>query len=257
MRLRGLLLALLIAAGVALPLRAQSVIADLSDHLVAISTGFVGVNVLLFGAMELPEEAELEGQAPGDVVVVVRGPEGAQTLHRKAKVAGIWMNTAQLTFERVPSFYAVASTRPLDEIAADTVLAANGIGLAHLDFDLPAAKAAGPVREAWRQGLIRAKQREGLYVREAGAVSLIGETLFRSRIYFPTNVPTGLYQAQVYLFRGGQVASAQVIPLSVSKVGLEAEIFDFAHDQAGAYGLIAVLLALVAGWLGHAIFRRD
>lgn len=255
--MRALLLALLVVLGLAVPLRAQPLIADLSDHLVAITTGFVGVDVLLFGALDLPDEPELDGQGPGEVVVVVRGPERAQTLHRKSKVAGIWMNTAQLTFGRVPSFYAVASTRPLDEIAAHTVLAANGIGLQHLDFELPSAKAAGPLREEWRRGLIRAKQREGLYVRAPGAVALIGERLFRTRIYFPTNVPTGLYQAQVFLFRDGQVASAQVIPLSVSKVGLEAEIFDFAHDQAGAYGLIAVLLALVAGWFGHVLFRRD
>ncbi len=266
MRRRGLLFAAALLLALATPLRAQSLIADLSEHLVAITTGFAGVDVLLFGALQLPQAAPAPEAAPdgpgargrpGDVVVVVRGPERLQTLHRKAKVAGIWMNTASLTFQRVPSFYAVAASRPLEEIAADTVLAANGIGLEHLDFDLPSAKASGPLRDAWRQGLIRAKQREGLYVPETGQVSLIGETLFRSEVYFPTNVPTGIYQAQVFLFRDGQVVSAQVIPLSVSKVGLEAELFDFAHEQAGLYGLIAVILALVAGWVGHLIFRRD
>ena len=254
---RGLVFIAVLAVLLATPLRAQSLIADLSEHLVAITTGFVGVDVLLFGAVQPPNDPELAGQPPGDVVVVVRGPEGSQTLHRKAKVAGIWMNTASLTFGQVPSFYAVAASRPLEEIAEDTVLAANGIGLDHLDFDLPAAKASGPLRDEWRQGLIRAKQREGLYVPSVGQVSLIGDALFRSEVYFPTNVPTGVYQAQVFLFQDGQVVSAQVIPLSVSKVGLEAELFDFAHGQSGAYGLIAVILALVAGWVGHLIFRRD
>lgn len=257
MAARGLLFVAVLAVALSTPLRAQSLIADLSEHLVAITTGFVGVDVLLFGAVERSADPEAGGQPSGDLVVVVRGPEQAQTLHRKSNVAGIWMNTASLTFEQVPSFYAVAASRPLEEIAESTVLAANGIGLEHLDFHLPAAKASGPLREEWRQGLIRAKQREGLYVEALGQVTLIGETLFRSQVYFPTNVPTGVYQAQVFLFQGGQVASAQVIPLSVSKVGLEAELFDFAHGQAGAYGLIAVILALVAGWLGHLIFRRD
>ena len=252
MAARGVLFVAVLAVALSTPLRAQSLIADLSEHLVAITTGFVGVDVLLFGAIERPDDPELGGQPSGDLVVVVRGPEQAQTLHRKSNVAGIWMNTASLTFDQVPSFYAVAASRPLEEIAEDTVLAANGIG-----FHLPAAKASGPLREEWRQGLIRAKQREGLYAQGLGQVNLIGETLFRSQVYFPTNVPTGVYQAQVFLFRGGQVASAQVIPLSVSKVGLEAELFDFAHGQSGAYGLIAVILALLAGWLGHLIFRRD
>lgn len=255
---RTLVFALALTATLALPLRAQTLIADLSEHLVAITTGFVGVDVLLFGALDRPEPGTAPDEAAvADVVVVVRGPESEQVLHRKSNVAGIWMNTASLTFGRVPSFYAVATTRPLDQIAADTVLAANGIGLEHLDFELPAARVGGPLRDEWREGLIRAKQRQELYVREEGEVRIVGDTLFRTEIYFPTNVPTGLYQAQVFLFRDGQVASAQVIPLSVSKVGLEAEIFDFAHQQAGAYGLIAVVLALVAGWLGHLIFRRD
>jgi uncharacterized protein (TIGR02186 family) len=249
----------------------------LSDHLVAITTGFVGVDVLLFGAIPPPAEGAGEGTTGGttggtpggtrggttggaatrDVVVVVRGPEDRQVLHRKSNVAGIWMNTARMTFGSVPSYYAVAATRPLADIAAPTVLAANGIGLEHLDFEIPAARVGGQLREEWREGLIRAKQRQNLYVQEAGTVRVVGDTLFRTEVHFPTNVPTGLYQAQVYLFSDGQIVSAQAIPLSVSKVGLEAEIFDFAHQQAGAYGLIAVLLALVAGWLGHLIFRRD
>ncbi len=31
----------------------------------------------------------------------------------------------------------------------------------------------------------------------------------------------------------------------------------FAHSQALLYGLICVALALVTGWLGGVIFRRD
>jgi hypothetical protein len=50
--------------------------------------------------------------------------------------------------------------------------------------------------------------------------------------------------------------SSQTTPLFVSKVGVEAEIFDFAHNRSALYGVIAILVALVAGWLGHVVFRK-
>ena len=69
-------------------------------------------------------------------------------------------------------------------------------------------------------------------------------------------MPTGTYQVQVYLIRDGAVVNAQTTPLIVSKIGLEAEIFDFAHNNSALYGVVAILLALVAGWLAHIAFRK-
>ena len=51
--------------------------------------------------------------------------------------------------------------------------------------------------------------------------------------------------------------SAQTIPLFVEKTGVEAWIFDFAHDYPMLYGLIAVALALMAGWSAHLAFGRS
>lgn len=242
----GVVLLVVLVAGAASQLRPNGLVADLSDHLVAITTGFAGAEVLLFGAIE----------EPGDVVVVVRGPEEQVLMHRKSRLAGIWVNTASITFESVPSFYAVAATRPLDEIAASSVLLRNQIGLDHLQIDLPRAKASENVAEEWRAALKRAKQRENLYSAELGRVVFLGARLFRSDVFFPANVPTGTYQVQVYLIRDGAVVNAQTTPLIVSKIGLEAEIFDFAHNNSALYGVVAILVALVAGWLAHIAFRK-
>jgi uncharacterized protein (TIGR02186 family) len=221
-------------------------VADLSKHLVAITTGFTGTEVLLFGAVE-------QG---GEVAVVVRGPNTPVTMRRKSRVAGIWMNTASMTFERVPSFYAVAASAPLKEIATPAVRQRNGIGLDALDIDLPPAKASPNVAREWREALIRAKQRNGLYAREVGRVTFLGARLFRTEVYFPATVPTGSYQVETYLLRDGQVVSAQTTPLIVSKVGIEAELTRFAYDFAAVYGLVAIMIALLAGWGGYALFRK-
>lgn len=239
------LLAALLAAPV--PAKASTLVADLSRHLVAITTGFAGDQVLLFGAIE----------GEGDVVVIVRGPDRPVTLHRKSRVLGVWANTAQMTFDSVPSFYAVASSRPLEEVAPETVLARHEMGVSYLRLDLPRAKASPNVAAEWRAGLIRNFVRAGLYKPEVGQVTFLGNRLFRTRIELPANVPTGLYQVQVYLIQDGRAISAQTTPLSVSKIGSEAVIYDFAHENAALYGLIAILLALVAGWLAHLAFRKS
>lgn len=250
MKRRGLtLLSLLLVllVGPAVPLKSNALVADLSEHLVAITTGFAGADVLLFGAVD----------GPGNVAVVVRGPKSQVVMHRKSRLAGIWVNTASMTFEEVPSFYAVAASAPLDKIAVDAVRDRNEIGLDHLHLDLPHAKASENIANEWRNALKRAKQRVGLYSAEVAKVSFLGSQLFRTDIYFPANVPTGTFQVQVYLLRDGEVVGAQTTPLVVSKIGVEAEIFDFAHNQSALYGVIAILVALVAGWLAHIAFRKS
>jgi len=231
---------------VAGPLKAAPLVADLSKHLVAITTGFAGTDVLLFGAVD----------EPGDVVVIVWGPPEEVVMHRKSRVAGIWINTAQMTFDRVPSFYSVASSRTLEEVAGEHVLDRLEIGVERLNLPLPAAKASPNIARNWQDALIRNKQTLGHYGSDIGQVLFLGESLFRTLVEFPANVPTGTYQIEVYLLRDGRVISAQTTPLIVGKIGLEAEVYDFAHNYAAIYGLIAILVALVAGWLAHVAFRR-
>ncbi|MEM7223488.1 MAG: TIGR02186 family protein [Pseudomonadota bacterium] len=241
------IVALAVFAGLA-PKGAKAVplLADTSKHLVAITTGFTGDEVLVFGTID----------EPGDVVVVVRGPSIPIVMHRKSNIAGIWINTASMTFEQAPSFYAVASSKPLDEIARPNVLARHELGVENLKLEIPRARASPNVAQDWRAGLIRNQQRRGLYPTMVNEIGFLGERLFRTRIEFPDNVPTGTYQAEVYLIVDGHVVSAQKTPLIVSKVGAEAEVYDFAYQNSALYGVIAILIALVAGWLAHIAFRK-
>lgn len=243
---RARVVALALAVMVApLGLHAQALIADLSSHLVAITTGFTGTDVLLFGAVE----------GTGDVVVVVRGPDERVTVRRKARVAGIFVNTKQMTFGKVPSFYLVAASREIDKIAPAAELARQEIGTRNLRLEPEVAR--GPIQVAeFRAALLRDKQAEGLYGNAVAGVDFLGARLFRVNVYFPSNVPVGTYQVQIFLFRDGAVVGAQTTPLVISKIGASADIFDFAHRSAPYYGLIVILIALAAGWLGEAVFRR-
>ncbi len=228
-----------------LPATAQApLIADISSREIAITTGFAGADVLLFGAIE----------GRGDVVVVVRGPRQPVMVRHKQRVAGIWVNAESRTFVGLPQYYRVAATRPLDQVAPHAVLQRYEIGEQNLDFTLAPGEPAAEA-ERFRAALLREKAAETLFGGDTGTVYVIGGRLFRTTVSFPSSVPTGLYQVEMYLFRDGRLISRRTTPLVVRKVGLEAEIFGFAHDQAVYYGLIAIGVALMSGWLAGVAFR--
>jgi uncharacterized protein (TIGR02186 family) len=225
----------------------QSLVADLSSHLIAITTGFTGTDVVLFGAVD----------GEGDVAVVVQGPEGEVTVRHKDRVAGIWINTDEIAFARVPAFYTVALSAPLDGVVPPAVLQRHEIGLDYIRL-APTQKTDNAEKLAeYRAALIRNKQRMGLYTTEPGEVSFLGQRLFRTRIYFPANVPTGTYTASVFLIRDGDVVSAQTTPLLVSKIGFSANVTEFAQRQSVFYAVLSIMLAVTAGWLAGIIFRKS
>ena len=231
--------------GVPAPASSQSIVTDLSTREVAISTGFTGAELLLFGATE----------GFGDIVVTVEGPKRDEIIRRKERVAGIWVNGTSVTFENAPAYYRTAASKPLSEIAAPEVLEKLQIGSSRIDLSTRSSRGAEAILE-FREAFIRSKKRQALYSEDISDIKITRGRLFRSTIPFPVSVPIGTYEVTVHLFKDGRLVSSEKTPLTVQKVGLEAKIYDFAHDHAAWYGLIAIAIALVAGWLAGVIFRR-
>lgn len=237
------MLPLLLPAGSA---PAQSgFVADLSDHLIAITTGFRGTSVLLFGAVREPG---------GDIAVVVRGPEADVLVRRKERHGPLWLEGETMRIAAAPSFYAVAASRPLAELDAATELARHEIGVDHLHLETSGGETADAT---FRAAFIRARQRGRLFPAGVTEVSFLGEILFRTRVVFPAHVPPGTYEVEVFQLMRGRVIHAQKSVLQISKVGLEAELSDFAAHRSLFYGLVSVLLAVAAGWSAALVFRRS
>ncbi len=231
--------------GLVLPAQAEPLIADLSEHLVAITTGFTGAEVLLFGAME----------GEGDLVVVVSGPPQSVAVRRKEHVAGIWLNTDQVSVENAPAYFQIMATRELGDWLPHSIRERHKIGVEFLRLTI-AGDIAPEEAKDFTQAFIRNKKRLGHYQVAEGKVSKLGERLFRTNVFFPANVPTGTYKVEVFLIRDGAVESAQTTPLYVSQIGVGADIYQFAQDYSASYGIVAILIALFAG-LGAAIaFRK-
>lgn len=226
----------------------QPLLADLTSHLVAITTGFTGTSVVLFGATD----------GAGDVIAVVRGPERDMVVRQKKPVAGIWINSRQVTFAGVPSYYAVFSSRPLDDIASSGLQVQHQIGVSDLHLEPLGndAKRSPAELALFRSALIGEQERQGLYAAGAGRIAFLGDRLFRATIDFPANVPTGTYLVEIFLIRDHNVVSGQTTPLTVSQIGIDAEVNEFAQRQTLLYGVVAVAGAAMAGWLASLPFRN-
>jgi uncharacterized protein (TIGR02186 family) len=242
--------------------QAAQLVTDLSEHQVRIRSNFNGTQILLFGAVEVNNADERAQDR--DVIVVVSGPSRPVTVRRKERVAGIWVNHDSLTFPKVPGYYAVASTRPLEVTAGVDVLQREQIGIDNVNFGTAFAQSMDGGAEIlpadqekdFVKALIRNKRRENLYISDPGGIVFLGQTLFRATVDIPANVPVGLYTATVFLLRDGEVVDAISSPLYIDKSGLERFLYRFAHNSALLYGLIAVFGAALAGWIASAVMRE-
>jgi uncharacterized protein (TIGR02186 family) len=225
----------------------KDLVIDLSAPIVKITTGFSGTELLLFGAKK----------GAGDVIVVVRGPLEDKTVHLKERKLGIWVNTKKLTFDGLPSYYWVASNRPIFDILPADTLTRLQIGLddIHITPNRPDANSAEAI--AFRAALVREKIRKKLYSEEASPLLFRNEMLFRTKISFPANVSVGEFAIETYLVRDRKIITSETTLLNVRKFGFEAEVYNFAHKQSLLYGIFAVIIACVAGWAANAAFKRS
>ena len=251
--MRGLIVLLLVAGWAAQAQAQRGLVTDISDNVIEIRYSFAGADLLLFGAISRPEGAEPMGAV--DVVVVVRGPTAPFVVRRKERVLGIWVNTDAISFVNAPGYYAVASTRPLADIAAREQLRRLELGFSFLPLAIT-QRATPEEYRAFRSALIRGKQRDELYLETGGSIRIVDNTLFRTDVRLPANVPVGTYTAEAFLFEGGEMLARRSFDITVDKSGFERAVYDFAHSQPLAYGIVAVIIALAAGWLAGVLGKH-
>jgi len=242
---RALLAILMLLAA---PARAEDLVSGISQDIIQITSNYTGTAIVVFGAIE--QAQNIQGR---DIVVVVRGPDEPMTVRRRDRIAGVWVNNDAARFEGLPAYYYLASTEPISRIAPPQALARYGIGLQSLT---PSAIGSHHDPEPFRQAAIRYHRRVGLYAESPGTIDFLSETLFRTRVPVPAGVTRGQYNVEVYLFRDGEVVSAQSTPLFVDATGLERRLFNMAHDAPLTYGLACVFMSMLLGWISSVLFRR-
>jgi uncharacterized protein (TIGR02186 family) len=238
--------------------RPENVEADVSTRSVAVTSSFTGTEIVVFGAIDNARHLE-SNEEQYEIVITLEGARQRLVARRKSNVTGIWVNTESVTFADVPSYYAIASTRPLDEIADPIVLRQRDIGFEQIPMQPERGWATGLSTSDLRKfksAVIRLKRKERLYVESEFGVRFVGRNLFRATIDLPANVPVGPLATRVYLFRNGQLIDTFESRVQLAREGIERYLYDFAFSYPMLYGIAAVIVAIGAGLAASSIFQR-
>jgi uncharacterized protein (TIGR02186 family) len=224
---------------------------EVSQHEVQVRQGFTGTELLLFGAILEPD-----GRRAGrdyDIVVVLKGPTDPIRLREKQKILGVWINADSTAFRSAPSYFAVASTKPISEIVDDRTAAIYELGLDYLQLS-PIGSIDPVAQERFTEGLVALRGHEGLYREDPHGVTISEQVLYQARIALPSNVQTGRYTAETFAIARGQVIASASAEVEVHKRGFERLVADYSREDSFLYGLFAVALSLLMGWLAHRLF---
>jgi uncharacterized protein (TIGR02186 family) len=226
---------------------------DISARNVQIRYSFTGAQLLLFGAVVYPGGRTPDH--PVDIAVVLRGPVQPILVREKQKIAGIWMNADSNRFRSAPSFYSVASSRPIPDLVDERTAAIYELGVHNLQLS-PGGGALPDKERRFEAGLLDLRHRHGLYSENPRGVEISSGVLYRAAITIPSQVPVGTYTAETFLIDDGRVLAAATRDIQIDKSGFERFIAVSARRHRLLYGLTAVALSLGLGWAAAAAFRR-
>jgi hypothetical protein len=234
------LVALAAALAWAVPASAEHLTIALSTGEVKISSNFTGAPVTLFGVIE--RDAQSVSRSGGyQVATLVQGPPESVIVRRKDRILGVWANSASETILAPPSFYMINSSKTIEDLAPTPTLERYRLGFANTPFDYRNRPQANDPRAAeFREAFLRIKQNAGLYT-----------------VWVPANSPVGFYRVSVFLFADGALLGRTDQSFRISKTGFEQYISAFSREKSFVYGFLCAAMALVTGWLGGVIFRRD
>lgn len=212
------------------------VAANLTENFVGVSESFHGAKLTVFGVLK----------NKADAIVVIEGPSAEAKVRAKTKQYGIWVNGEPETIGPVPSFYAVVSSKPIDQIVDAKTALEYGLDIDHL------ALAETPVGA----GYVAVKKAKELFQYQADGVKILESNLFRADIFLPRSVPIGTFRAHIYEFTSGKLSAMRDETFYVAQVGLNASISKMARTQAPLYALLALVLSLGIGGGAAMLFRR-
>jgi uncharacterized protein (TIGR02186 family) len=152
---------------------------DVSQREVEIAYSFTGAELLLFGAIIYPGGLVPDGRT--DVAVVLKGPPQSILVREKRKLAGlIWANADSARFRSAPTFYAIASSRPLDKLVDERTAAIYELGLGNIHLS-PASGSDPSEAQRFETGFVDLRARGQLFVDRPGAVEITRDVLYRAR----------------------------------------------------------------------------
>ena len=245
------LVALLFLLVCADALRAEESVPGLSSNRVAIDATLDGSDILIFGAIKRDAPVPA-GAPPLEVIVTISGPLQPLTVRHAERRGGIWVNASAVHVDAAPSFYAVASTQALTRVLSDTEDLRRSISIPRM---LRAVGNDVGNRQDYLDALIRLREEDGRYQLLEGHVAFPEQTLFRTQVTLPANLIEGDYITRIFLTREGKVVDSVTTTIFVRRAGIERSLWSLAQGEPLLYGILALAIAIGAGWAASAAFQ--
>lgn len=214
---------------------------EVSDHDIQVTPCYAGERVKVWGRVD-----------PGcDVVVKLTSRERDVTCSRMGKVGPFWMSVGRVRFGNVPRMYKIDANASLDMIVSRQEQLRYRFGLRGLRASLTVE--GGSDADLHLDEFIAARKADGLFSFREGGVAC-REGRFSTEFFWPCRVASGRYTIEAFAVRDRRVVGRRSVSVEVHEVGIEAFVSSLARSHGVVYGLAAVGLAFVVGFLMCLVF---
>ena len=226
-------------------------IIDTNERDIQIKPGISGTSVVLFGATPAGKR---------DIMIEIVGPPKNQIMQEKRRFFGIWLGRGKSYYTNVPSYYNILSSKPFMEITNQNNLNKLGLGVGNLPLGRANIKHSSIKQIEFDDRLRSEMFDSGQFFEKEGNIDLrsgpgkVG--LFRTEFLLPPNALQGKYFVRYFLFQNGEAISYAESSIDLKQAGFARLIWIFANKFALLYGIIAVILSGLLGWIVSILFTR-
>ena len=220
---------------------------DISENNIKIETNFTGKEVIIFGILNNKQET----------ILTIKGPEKNAVIQKKERILGFWFNTKQITYNQIPSIFFIASSNEIEDILPTSTIIKEELSFNYLLENKTSQRnfISDISLDTWKDNFVRIKKNKNLF--KEYNIEKIDNKLFQTRIFFPAKSIPGEYKVNVYQIKNNLILNNKEKIITLKKSGVGSQIYNFAHKNAAAYGLFAIIFAVLSGFLAATLFRRS
>ena len=219
---------------------------DISEENIKIETNFIGKEVIIFGILNDDQ----------DTIITIKGPEKNAVIQKKERILGFWFNTKKIIYNNIPSIFFIASSNDIEDILPTSSIIKEELSFKYLLENKTSKRnfISDISLETWKDNFVRIKKSKNLF--KEYNIEKIDNKLFQTRVFFPTKSIPGEYKVNVYQIKNNLILNNKEKIITLKKSGIGNHIYNFAHNNAAAYGLFAIIFAILSGFLAATLFRR-
>ena len=220
---------------------------DISENNIKIETNFIGKEVIIFGILNDDQET----------IMTIKGPEKNAIIQKKERILGFWFNTKKITYNQIPSIFFIASSNEIEDILPTSTIIKEELSFDYLLENKTSQRnfISDISLDTWKSNFVRIKKNKNLF--KEYEIENIDNKLFQTRIFFPAKSIPGEYKVNVYQIKDNLILNKKEKVITLKKSGIGNQIYNFAHKNAAAYGLFAIIFAVLSGFLAATLFRRS